>query len=541
MANKSVPQGMPATTTKLSYETAVRWCLFAWIAIALTLSGINASHALHSLYAYPHGWISAHFSIAGRNFANFGIAAFGGVPIVNNPPFGLSTEAYLHWPPLFHFALAAIYRVFGASEVVSHASMFVLLLLNTLLLGLLVHRCCGLVAAQFASLTWLGCGVVALYAHLVWNMHLMMVFLFLSLLGFVSAQSNWRWAVVGTLSFALAIGTSWEAVFVCPGLLALSLWTHDRRRIRLAAVYALVALVIPAIILLNSAYHYPQQMAELWQRVLFRMGLAHDYVSNYVTSSRRQFPMPSALDTIRTLVGRHFDYVGILPLMAVAWLLASAKGSHRGRRREDAVVVLAGLISMWWLWVILLHSHVFIHDCQMLIVVPAAAFAAGAVGQSLVDLLDRLLPDGDWPRKVLVVVVVPFMLLVPLAHAAHNSGRFIPRGAEAQLLNPEASGEVQFGLDLLRNTEPGAVVITSTESAVPLFYSQRHLIQGVDSDQEFRSAIVFARKNFPGSPLYLTIPAGVGPQHLAALAEGKIVGRFSEMILVRLVNQDGGK
>src|ERR1022692_1274348 len=118
--------------TSLSYQSMVRWCLFAWIAIALTLSGINASHTLNSFYAYPHGWISAHFSIAARNFANFGIAASGGVPIVNNPPFGISTEAYLHWPPLFHFALAAVYRLFGASEVVSHAFMFALLMLNTL-------------------------------------------------------------------------------------------------------------------------------------------------------------------------------------------------------------------------------------------------------------------------------------------------------------------------------------------------------------------------------------------------------------------------
>lgn len=538
MANKSRLQGTPKVL-KRSCHSAVRWCLFGWIVMALALSGINSSHALPSSYGYAHGWISAHFSVAARNFADFGIAAFGGVPIVNNPPFGLSTEAYLHWPPLFPLALAVVYRLFGASEVVSHASMFVLLMVNTLLLGCLVHRCWGLVAAQFASLTWLGCGVVGLYSHLVWNLHLMLVFVFLSLLGFVNAPSNWRWAVVGTLAFALAIASSWEAVFVCPGLLAVSLWTRDRRRIGLAAIYALVALVVPAIILLNSAYHYPQQMAELWQRALFRMGLAHEYVSTYVTSSRRQFAMPPALVLVRTLARRHFDYVGMLPLMAVAWLLASAVGSHRDRGRDDAVVVLAGLIGMWWLWVILFHSHVFLHDCQMMIAVPAAAFAAGAVGQSLVDLLDRLLPDTAWPRKMLVVVVVPLILLTPLLRATRDSGRFVRRGAEAQLLIPESFNEVQFGFDLLRNTEPGSVVITSTESAVPLFYSQRHLIQGVNSDRDFSAALVFARKNFPGSPLYLAIPAGFARQYPAALAEGKIVGRFSEMILVRLASYDG--
>jgi hypothetical protein len=522
--------------TSLSYQSAVRWCLFAWIVIALTLTGIGCSHALHSAYGYPHGWISAHFSVAARNFARFGIGAFGGVPVVNNPPFGLSVEAYLHWPPVFHFALAGVYRLFGVSEAVSHASMFVILFLNTLLLGLLVHRCWGLVAAQFACLTWLGCGVVGLYAHLVWNMHLMLVFVFLSLLGFVNAPSNWKWALVGALSYALAIGSSWEAVFVCPGLLALSLWTRDRGRIRLAIIYALVAVVIPALILLNSAYHYPQQMAEVGQRALFRMGLAHDYVSTYVTSTRRQFPTPSAFATIRTLVERHFDYVGLLPLMAVAWLLTSAAGTDGERRREDGAFILAGLVSMWWLWVILFHSHVFIHDCQMLIAVPAAAAAAGAVGGKLIDFLDRLLPNGDWPRKMFAVVVVPLILLAPLAHAAHNRARFAPSSAEERLLNPDPYAEVQLGLDLLRNTEPGSVVITPEESAVPLYYSQRHLIQGVESEADFRRVILFARKNFPGAPLYLAIPAGSVQPYLAAPGDSSIVGRFSEMTLIRLAS-----
>jgi 4-amino-4-deoxy-L-arabinose transferase-like glycosyltransferase len=526
---------------KLSYQSAVRYCLFAWIAIALALSGINASHALHSSYAYTHGWISAHFSVAARNFANFGIAASGGVPIVNNPPFGLTTEAYLHWPPLFHYALAAVYRVFGASEVVSHASMFVLLLANTLLLGLLVHRCWGLVAAQFAALTWLGCGAVGLYSHLVWNMHLMMTFLFLSLLGFVNAQSNWRWAVVGTFSFALAIASSWEAVFVCPGLLALSWWTRDRRGIRLAAIYALVALLVPAIILLNSAYHYPQQIAELWQRVMFRMGLAHDYVSTYETSSRREFALPSVFAVIWTIVGRHFEYVGTLPLAAVAWLLVSAVGSRREPRQAGGAVVLAGLTGMWWLWYVLFHSHVFIHDMQMVLAVPAAAVAAGVVGQSLIGLVDRLLPDNDWPRKMLVVIVVPLILLAPLAHATRDRDRFAPRGVEAQPVDPGFLGEVRLGMDLLRNTEPGSVVITTTDNSIPLFYSQRHLIQGVDSEQDFKSAIVFARKNFPGAPLYAAFAAAFAQQYLAAYGEGKRVGWSSGMILVRLPSHDGGQ
>ena len=83
------------------------------------------------------------------------------------------------------------------------------------------------------------------------------------------------------------------------------------------------------------------------------------------------------------------------------------------------------------------------------------------------------------------------------------------------------------------------MVITPAESAVPLYYSQRHLIQGVGSERDFRSALIFARKNFPGSPLYLAIPSDLAQKFEAVLAEGKIVGRRPGMILVRLANQVG--
>ncbi len=509
------------------------------MAIALALSAINFSHALHSYYSYPHGWISAHFSIAGRNFANLGIGAFGGVPIVNNPPFGLAVEAYLHWPPLFHLVLAGVYGIFGVSEGVSHATMFAILLLNTLMLGLLVHRCAGTVAAQFACLTWLGCGVIGFYSHLVWNVHLMLGLVFLALLGFVNAESNWRWALVGALSFAAAIASSWEAVFVCPGILAVSWWSGDRIRIKLAATYTLVAVIVPVSILLNSAYHYPQQMTEVWQRVLFRMGLVHEYVSTYETSSRRPFEMPSAWTVIWTLARRHYHYIGVVPLMAAGWLLVSALASYRERRREDSLVVFGGLVSMWWFWMILFHSHVYIHDCQILIVAPAAAFAAGVVGQRVMKVLDERLLDSARLFPLLVASVVPLILLTPLARATRNSERFISYGMEKRPGNAEFFAEVEFGMNLMRSTESGSVVITPTESAVPLYYSQRHLIQGVDSVEDFRSALVFARRNFPGSPLYLAIPTDSARKFEAALAEGTMVERRPGMILVRLANRAG--
>jgi hypothetical protein len=106
------------------------------------------------------------------------------------------------------------------------------------------------------------------------------------------------------------------------------------------------------------------------------------------------------------------------------------------------------------------------------------------------------------------------------------------------LRDPELFAEVEFGKELLRSTEPEAVVITPIESAVPLYYAERHLIQGVESEG-LGPALVVARENFPGSPVYLAIPADAVPKFAAALREGQIVVRKSGIILVRVANQVG--
>ena len=203
---------------KISHRPAVGWILFAWMAIAPAFSAINFSHALHS-YSPLSAWLgSAPISALPRETSRIsGLAHSAAFRSSTIPRLALRLRRTFTGLPCFKLCFAGVYRIFGVSEAVSHALMFVILILNTFLLGLLAHRCAGIIAAQFACLAWLGCGVMGLYSHLVWNLHLMLGLVFLALLGFVNAESNWRWAVVGASSFAAAIASSWEAVFVCPG------------------------------------------------------------------------------------------------------------------------------------------------------------------------------------------------------------------------------------------------------------------------------------------------------------------------------------
>jgi hypothetical protein len=54
-------------------------------------------------------------------------------------------------------------------------------------------------------------------------------------------------------------------------------------------------------------------------------------------------------------------------------------------------------------------------------------------------------------------------------------------------------------------TPEGAVVLTPAESLVPVYYSQRHVIRGINSEEWLKWAIPQAHKEFPGTPLFFAV------------------------------------
>ena len=49
------------------------------------------------------------------------------------------------------------------------------------------------------------------------------------------------------------------------------------------------------------------------------------------------------------------------------------------------------------------------------------------------------------------------------------------------------------------------MVLTPEVNEVPIYYSERHLIAGVASDEDTRRVMPVVQANFPNSPLYLAI------------------------------------
>jgi hypothetical protein len=48
-------------------------------------------------------------------------------------------------------------------------------------------------------------------------------------------------------------------------------------------------------------------------------------------------------------------------------------------------------------------------------------------------------------------------------------------------------------------------VLSPAESAVPIYYSGRHIVRGIQSEEWLRQAILQAHAVFPDSPLFLAV------------------------------------
>jgi hypothetical protein len=463
-----------------------------WLGAALLLVLTNKVLSLGTPFQYPHAWISAHFAVSARSFANAGVLALRGVPVVNNPPYGNPREGYIHWPPLFPIMLGYAYRCFGDSEITSHAFMLAVLLLNASLVWLLVKRCLGRIAAPVAAAAWLASPVTVAYGHLVWNHHLGLAFGLLSLLSFL----NWGpgrsgWASIGCVSIGLAALTSWEFTLLCPGLLLISLLAHDRGRARLSALYLITCAVAVALLLTDYLLAYPQQLTELVQILKFRLGLSNQYPSILALGAHGVFERPSAAHLVRTYAVRHVHWLGVIPLAAIIWALAASSERLRKRADLDGVYIFAALVSMWWIWFTAFWFHVFIHDCQMALAAPAAALALGWATSAY---LSGQRPGPAHPTlRLLLVALVAVILLIPSVKALRAG--LSPTGFET-------GGLVQFGRDLEEFTSQNSVVLTPIRNEVPLYYSRRHLIReapGLGSIEPLRA---IALKRFPGSPVY---------------------------------------
>ena len=82
-----------------------------------------------------------------------------------------------------------------------------------------------------------------------------------------------------------------------------------------------------------------------------------------------------------------------------------------------------------------------------------------------------------------------------------------------------------------RNTTPAAVTLSPAESAVVIYYSDRHVVRGIETPELLRLAIPQARADFPGSPLFFALQDADRPAFYRALPGFVVVARQGDSTL----------
>jgi hypothetical protein len=505
----STQESQPALETRFIRHTALIWCSMAFVAIiAFFLRRLHVG-----LEGDPYISASASCLTMARAFNTFGALHMHFVPFQNNFPVGLDPDVYLHWPPLYPLVLAGFLRVFGETTLAGGRILELLIvLLTSAIVMLIASRLFTSRVALLSGFFYLTCRPSFEGSLSILHQPLAMLFASASVLFFLlavkpaahadlqnqtdtQAPTNLPFALLGVLSVILAILTAWDPIFVSFGLLAGAVYLRHRAGIRLAIAYISAAVLTFIGVQANYILNYPVLFKNQLATIAYRAGMhfngdssvrLHTIIdrTHYAIQDPPYILFLQICDNTYKLIG---------PIALLGCCLAFAVWFRSARLREhhpepSSVWLLFGLGLPWIVWFIAMPNYVSIHTFPLVLATPFAAIASAV----MLNAIWNFLSTGPRHKTILwvMVYIFPLLVLFPLIRAIHLH-----------------ADTLQYGdfSSLIRATPPNAVVLTPCVSFVPIYYSRRHLVRGIQSDQWLQRSIIEAHAAFPGSPLFLAL------------------------------------
>jgi hypothetical protein len=213
-------------------------------------------------------------------------------------------------------------------------------------------------------------------------------------------------------------------------------------------------------------------------------------------------------------------------LLAAFLFLAFWLQSSR-RQNVAAVYIIGGLCLPWLLFYILMRNYVAIHPFALVLGAPFLAIAGGFVLDRIWELLNTTDTTRSGRNYLLqvMIVVLPLLTLYPL----------LVNVRDAKI--PYEPPQFQTLSALIQNnTPPNAVTLSATESAVPIYYSNRHIVRGIETPNLLHLAIPQARTDFPGSPLFFAVQDIDRPAFSDTLQQFAIVAKQGDSTLYTIPN-----
>jgi hypothetical protein len=248
----------------------------------------------------------------------------------------------------------------------------------------------------------------------------------------------------------------------------------------------------------------PRLAIDTLQTIKYYMGLSPLY-SHVIPNGLGEI---SFAQQVRYIVGNHIFMIGPIGLIAVALLLV--------RRPKDGVLLIYGLAAPWIVWTVVMRTHTAYHSFELLIAAPLTALALAWIATA--ELRIRWSSGAVLKAAAFVAVAAAWAIL--------------PHPAAGGDTNPES--QIRYALNIRNSTAAGSVVLAPTLSAVPLYYSERHIIRGVANDAVLAGQLEDVRREFPASPIYLAIPPSAAASFGQTLAGASIVSSTADAIVARL-------
>lgn len=467
--------------------------LYIWVLAIASLCVASYPIFLFEYYDYLHAWVSAHFAVMARAFLEHGILTLGGVPIQNAGTLTEEPDAYLHWPPLFPIVLSQVFALFGATTKVLHTFALLIQLGIATLLFFAARRLFSPLAGVMSALAFVNLPIIARYGHIGSQLHLAMLFSVLSFYclyrhvsdvdqrGDEKARRQFPvFAILGTLSFAAAVWSSWEPLLALPGLALAALVTHGTRLWRASVSYgAAGGLALASLIWLYGS-QYPFFFHTIKYRLYAYAGFrgfepdgamrVHDIVLG------RGLLEISLLDAVLRFVSR-LNMLGWAGIAAVIAAFAIITIRRRERTYQQALVIMLPLLSMWLAAAIVMPNHYYIHEYQLVL---AAPFTALALGLSVHALSQNprpfSKPAGRRVAALIIWIGIPAALLINRVPVdAIQYLRYLPMERES----------IQMAEIIERETADNAIIMMAGGDMVPIYYSNRHTVKGINNDRTF--------------------------------------------------------
>jgi hypothetical protein len=450
------------------------------VGVALTFAVLSDS------YNYPHAWVSAHFATIGRSYLENGFLSLGFVPVQNNLPLTITPDYYLNWPPLYGMAVGAVFSIFGDGVTVHHLFATILNIGSAGLVFAILRREGTLTAAAFGFVVFLSAPIIGRYGFMGSQLHLAILFLLVSLYANLKAtdpkEARRGWAAaVGTVAFCLAVLSSWEPVLAAPVLVIAGLISRNRSAVIMGLLYGIAGTVM---ILGTFALYWtevPYFGDAIVERIRLRMGLS----AGYETDTAQIFSSPHFLQEKAEQLGlpgwrqlaviflTRIALLGPLGVIGLVAVVAFALKISNGPMRAT-LVPIAAFLSIFVLWAVFLPNHMFIHQYQVLLLVPAAALAFGVLAGEAPTLLKRFSADFKSSRRQFALVLV--VLSVALVARLFEGVTLL--GADRS----DENAQIEFAQSIANTVPECSVVAIPDRSMVPVYYAQRHIIRSVNDE-----------------------------------------------------------